>query len=304
MVVLLTGNNAYAIKRRLDGLVKKFIAKHGELALERLDAEEIEAQQIIEAAQSLPFLSAKKLLILRGLSANKLAAEKIEQIISSTDEATDLIIHDPAPDKRSSYYKFLKQQPGFEEHNPAAPNELPGWLIKEAKARGGQLSPADARYLVERIGPNQLMLSNELDKLLIYEPNISHQSIDLLTDETPQSKVFDLLDAAFAGQKAKALKLYEQQRLLKVEPQMILAMIGWQLQVLAVLKTAEALEPGKIAADSGLNPYVLRKAAPLARRLSLEQVKDLVGQALEMDYKNKIGKLDLDEALKNYLITI
>ena len=304
MTIILTGENSFSLQRRLNELIDKFVAKHGELALERLDAEEVEAPQIVEASQSLPFLSARKMLVLRGLSANQQAAEQVEQIISSSGMTTDLIIHDPAPDKRSSYYKFLKKQPGFEEHLQPRPNELPGWLVKETKAHGGQLSPADALYLAERIGLNQMMLVSELDKLLIYEPKITRQSIDLLTDETPQSRVFDLLDAAFAGQKAKALKLYDEQRLQKVEPAAILAMIGWQLRVLAILKTAEELPAGQVAEETGLHPNVLHKSTPLARRLSLEQIKELVAQALEMDYKAKSGKLDLDEALKTYLISL
>ena len=40
MTITLAGSNFYSLKRRLDELAGKFLAEHGELALERIDAEE------------------------------------------------------------------------------------------------------------------------------------------------------------------------------------------------------------------------------------------------------------------------
>src|SRR5207302_5372047 len=103
------------------------------------------------------------------------------------------------------------------------------WLSETAKARNATLNPSDASYLVERVGLNQQLLANELDKLLLYNPQITRSSIDQLTDPTPQSTVFQLLEAAFAGRTKQALDLYAEQRGLKVEPQQIIAMLAWQL---------------------------------------------------------------------------
>ncbi len=70
----------------------------------------------------------------------------------------------------------------------------------------------DAKYLVMRVGANQQTLSNELAKLLSYDKAITRQTIDLLTEQTPQSTIFELLDAAFAGNSKKAMELYAEQR--------------------------------------------------------------------------------------------
>jgi DNA polymerase III delta subunit len=57
MKVTLTGSNFYLLKKRLDELAGKFTAEYGDLAIERIDAEEAESQAILDAVQSLPFLS-------------------------------------------------------------------------------------------------------------------------------------------------------------------------------------------------------------------------------------------------------
>ena len=105
----------------------------------------------------------------------------------------------------------------------------------------------DARYLVERVGTNQQLLANEIEKLALYDKDISKESIDLLTEETPQSTIFELLEAAFAGNHRKVQTLYAEQRAMKVEPPQIIALLAWQLHILAIIKTAGDRTPETIA---------------------------------------------------------
>lgn len=304
MIITLSGSNFYLLKRRLDELISKFTAEHGGLALEKIDAEEAEGRAVLDAVQSLPFLSARKLVIVRNMSANKSASGQIEQIIDSAGESTDIIFYEPSPDKRSSYYKVLKSRTQFEEFNEMDIRALAEWLSEEAQKQGGELSPADATYLVDRVGANQEQLANELAKLLTYDPKINRANIDLLCVKTPQSKVFDLLDAAFGGNKKRALELYEEQRAQKVEPQAIMAMMAWQLKLLALAKTAGKRSPQEIAKDNGLSPYPVTKAQTLARKIDDNKLRDMVAEALEIDVKSKTKNINLDEALKTYITTL
>jgi DNA polymerase-3 subunit delta len=304
MIATLTGENSFAVRQRLKELIGKFVAKHGELAVERFDAEEAEASAMIEAIQALPFLAASKMVIVRNGSANQQFAAQIEQTLSSVSGSTDLILYEPNIDKRTAYFKVLKKQTSFEEYKNLDKPNLAKWLAAEAKKHDTKLSFSDANYLVERLGENQELLYNELSKLALYDPHISKENIDLLTDPTPQSKVFDLLDAAFAGKKGRALELYEDQRAQKVEPQAILAMIAWQLQTLSLIKTAEERSPDQIAKDAGMNPYPVKKATVMANKLSDDRLRQMVSEALEIDLKGKTTSLDLDEALKTYITTL
>jgi DNA polymerase III delta subunit len=126
----------------------------------------------------------------------------------------------------------------------------------------------------------------------------------LLTDPAPQSTVFELLEAAFAGNARKTLQLYGEQRALKVEPQQIVAMLAWQLHVLAVLKAAGDRPADQIAKDAKLNPFVARKSQGIARKLTPTELKKLISDLLEIDAASKRTSIDVDEALQNYLIQL
>lgn len=304
MVVTLTGENSFALQRELNGLVQAYLAEHSDLGLERIDGQEVSTERIAEAVTSLPFLASKKLVVLRAPSSNKQFTEQAEQILDEVSETTDVIIIEPKLDKRLSYYKFLKKKTDFREFPELDINGLARWLTDTARAQDASLSPADARYLVERVGTSQQLLANDLEKLVLYDPKITRQTIDLLTDPTPQSTIFQLLEAAFAGNGKKTLDLYVEQRALKVEPIQIIAMLAWQLHVLAILKTAGDREVDQIAKEAKLNPYVLRKSQDIANKLTLPNLKSQISNLLEIDTKSKRTNLDADEALQNYLLKL
>lgn len=304
MITTLTGENSFGLRRELQQRVSTFVAEHGDLALERLDGEEAEFDRLREAVTGLPFLAPKKLLVLRAPSANKKFTENFEQLFNEIPETNDLIIVEPKLDKRLAYYKYLKKNTDFKEFPELDINGLARWLTDTTKELKATLTPADARYLVERVGANQQLLSNELAKLALYNPKITRQTIDLLTDAAPQSTIFELLEAAFAANMPKTLRLYAEQRALKVEPQQIIAMLAWQLHVLALIKAAGTKSADTIAKEARLSPFVVRKSQGIARQLSPTQVKSLIAGLLEIDTRSKRQPLDLDEALQNYLLQL
>ncbi|HUY85071.1 MAG TPA: DNA polymerase III subunit delta [Candidatus Dormibacteraeota bacterium] len=304
MIVTLAGENSFRLQAELNGLLEVFLGVHGGLALERIDGQEADFDKIREALTGLPFLAARKMVVLRAPSANKQFTESFEQLLNDTVETTDLILVEPKLDKRMAYYKLLKKKTDFREFPELDAGGLARWLVESARAGGGSLGLADASYLVERVGPNQQLLSNELDKLLLYDSNINRRNIDLLTEPTPQSTIFQLLEAAFAGRSEQALKLYAEQRALKVEPPQIVAMLAWQLHVLAVIKAAGDRSADEIAREAKLNPFVVRKSQGIARGLTLAEVKELVSDLLKIDVASKRTSIDSDEALQNYLLAL
>ena len=215
-----------------------------------------------------------------------------------------MLLVEPKLDKRTAYYKFLKKQLGYTEYPELDTPQLAKWLANVAKESNATISLGDANYLVTRVGQNQHLLSNELAKLAQYNPQITRAKIDLLTEQAPQSTIFELLDAALAGNRKRALSLYAEQRAMKVEPQQILALLGWQLHILALVKTAGDRDAGQIASQAKLNPYVVRKTQGIASRMSIAQVKKLVHDARVLDTRLKSESIDADEALQNLIITL
>jgi len=304
MITTLTGENDVLRQEALQRLVDDFVAEHGDMALEHLDGEEVSYERMHEAVQSLPFLVPRKLVVLRSPGANKDFVEKFEQFRADVAETNEIVIVEPKLDKRLSYYKQLKKETDFKEFTVLDGNGLARYLADYAKQQGGSLSGSDARLLVDRIGTNQLTLQHEVDKLISYDPKISRASIELLTERTPASSIFELLDAAFAGNAKRAMALYAEQRSQRVEPQQIIAMLVWQLHILAIAKTAGARSADTIAKEAKISPFTVRKSVDLARRISLQQLKKLVTDLREFDVRLKSQALSADEVVQYYLLNL
>lgn len=305
MTITLTGTNSFLQREKLQTLTRAFIKENGSDGLERFEGDAIELQRLIESLKARSLFSPRRMVIVSELSANKPAAENIENVIEAADaDDITLIISEPKLDKRGSYYKTLKKSTDFHEYLPLDEGGLTKWLQEVASEGEGSISLAEARYLVQRVGSDQLLLSSEVQKLLNYDPQITRVTVDLLTEQAPQSTVFELLDASFSGDVQRALRLYQDQRQQKVEPQAILAMIAWQLHIVAIVKAAGDRSSDLIAKEAALNPYVVRKTSQVTRRLSMSRVKELIHTTLELDVRLKSQSIDADEALKNYLIDL
>ncbi len=299
MIITLTGSNGFLLRAELQRMVAEFVKEYTDMGLERLDGEEVEYDRIRESLESLPFLASKKLVVLRAPSANKEFVENAERLLSELPETTDVIIHEPKLDKRSVYYKLLKKNTNYREFNELDEYELAKWLTTQA-----DISQTDAKYLIERLGANQQLLNNELEKLMAYDPKVTRQTIDLLTEPNPQSTIFQLLDSAFAGNRKKMLNLYAEQRASKVEPQQIIAMLAWQLHILAVVKTAVDSDDAQIASDAKINPFVVRKSQQITKNLSLQKLKDLIRDLARLDLQLKTTAIDADDGLQTFLLRI
>ncbi len=304
MITVLTGTNDFARAAELKRLIAEFVSTHGEFGLETIDAGEVEFGRLLESVSSLPFLASKRMIILENPTANKALVEGVETLLESVADTTELIMNERKFDKRLNLYKTLKKQADFREFTELDERGLAKWLADEAKARGGKLSNSDASYMVSRLGTDQLGLSHELEKLLIYDQNISRDTINLLTEPLPQSTVFDLLDSAFRADHKRTIELYQDQRKQQVEPQAIMGMLAWQLHILAVVKFNEKSSPETIAKEAKLNPYVVRKTLSLAKHLTQKEVKDMVAKALRLDIRLKSETIDADDAVQHFLLTI
>jgi DNA polymerase-3 subunit delta len=304
MLITLTGENSFALKQELNRITGNFVKDNSDLAVENLDGEEDSFEELSAVITSLSLFSRNRLVIIKQASKNKQFTEHFDHIIKDVSPDLDIVLVEPKLDKRLSYYKTAKKKTDFKEFSQLDQLQLAHWLVKAAKSGGGTISLDNAKKLVDRVGTDQQLVSNELNKLLLYQPDITAQTIVLLTEQIPQSTIFNLLEAAFKGQLERVFNLYREQRELNVEPQQIVAMLAWQLHILAIIKTSQEGHLEEIAREAKLNPYVLRKSQSIAQNLSLQKLKDLVDKLLAIDIKLKTKPVDSDEILQNYLLIL
>lgn len=304
MIYTLSGNDQFALQNRLEQLTNDFIKEHGRLSIERFDVEESEPDNVMAAIFALSLFSENKMVIVRRVASAK---ELLENIAGRTEEVPDktvVVLVDSKLDKRARYYKLLQKNTNFELFEQGKYPNLSGWVEDQVKEQKGVIDKKAAHLLVERVGTDKHFLHNEIIKLVTYNPKITRETIELLCEPSPQSSIFDLIDAVFAGNTRKSAKLYDEQREQRIEPLAIIGMIAWQLNIVALLKTAKDRADGEIAKNVKLSPFVIQKTRRLSQKISLQSLKKMIAMTLQLDVRLKSESIDADEAMHHLLLRL
>lgn len=282
MIIALIGDNSYKIKLEKNKIVQSFVNEHGELAVEYFN-DESSPTNIYDALNNLPFLVEKKLVVIENPSTLKDLPSSLMEWLEYPSNNVDVLIIDPKPDKRTAWYKYIIQNMEVIICVSMDEQGLRLWINEYVKNNQSTIEKRAAEELVKRVGFDQNQIKNELNKLMSYDDNISVESVSLLVDALPKDTIFDLLDALISGNSKKTMDLYENLVITGIDPHEILAMIGWQLHTLLLVKTS-SMAP---ETNSGLHPYVVRKNSALASRLSLIDLKKLIDYAVNAELQIK-----------------
>jgi len=107
---------------------------------------------------------------------------------------------------------------------PVATAELPAWLTARAQRSGAQLGAAAARLIADRVEGNLLAASQEIDRLALLAAGapIDVQLVLRSVGDSARYDVFQLAEAAAAGEAGRALHVLAGLKSEGVEPTLIL----------------------------------------------------------------------------------
>ena len=303
MIRLITGENEFALLFEQRRVVDDFLRQYDAFGLERLDGEELQISQLRDALLQLPFLVSRKLVVIKNVFAVKLIQDALSDLLLHVPDEVDVLLIDAKSDRRTKLFKALATNKQVSEFAGLKGSTLEQWVVDYTGERRGKISMDTARYLVDRIGPGQMQLAREIEKLAVFG-EITGELIDTHTEQALRGTVFDLLDRTFAGKIDEALKLYDQLLADKTDPSEILSLIGWQLHVFALVKYAGLGAPADVAKLTGLHPFVVGKALNVVRSMTVETLKEVITKALQADILIKTTPVDSADTVRVLLLEL
>ncbi len=305
MIVTLSGKNEFLINQEIRNIISEYIKVNGDLNVKKIiDTENLDLKDLILDLKSNSLFAENKLFIIYEPSNIKDLKSDFEDFISSINGENQIILVETNIPKSSTFYKYLQKNTDFIIFNELKSYDLSNWAVEYAKSLEAKLDKGTADYLINRIGLNQLILSSEINKLAIYDSDITRSSIDLLTERSPQSTIFSLLDAAFNMRSKEAIEIYADQRQQRVEPEYMISMLVWQMNILAIVISAKNMAVSELASISKISEYTINNTKKLAGKISYSKLKRLVSDLCEMDMRSKTESYDLDQSIKNFIISL
>lgn len=255
------------------------------------------------ACDSLSLFAERRLIELRmpGGKPGVQGAKALEAYARRPPDDTLLLILCGKLDKgaqASAWFKAVEAAGVVLQVWSPTPEQMPDWIEARMCARGLEPEDEAVRLLAERVEGNLLAAAQEIDKLVLLNgPGpVSAEAVLAAVADSARYTVFDLTDAALAGDSARAVRVLETLRAEGVESLLVLWALTLDVRRLTAL------------AEGGAPEQVLRGVPPKHRALVQRAVgryppqawRRLLGQCARADrtIKSTSGGKPWDELLQ------
>lgn len=281
MIYLLYGDNEFEKQAALVALV-------GDVDVVRYDGEELTLADMQEITIGQTLFSQSAVYVISKLSENSDIWSRLSELLFDDDKT--VILLEGKLDKRTKTYKWLQKTAKTQEFLPLSDRQKPqliSWCEAQARERGYKLTRTQIGTLIDRLGFDQLRLSNFLDQLALAE-EITDELIDQLVPLARSENVFDLFVAALSKdyETVHSIISYLESESGVDGAYQTMGLLASQATNVTALVLAGG-DNKTVAADLLVNPYVLQRLSSSARTIDIEHLRPINDALFQADLQMK-----------------
>ena len=280
------------------------------------DMTDPDADALIAAAETLPFMGEKRVIIVRecALLVNGRKAEDDRKV----EAVTDYLTHIPPSacivfyikgkaDGRKKLYTLIKKQHVIVDFSQMNDAECADWARKAMRRMGKALDADTAARLVFTVGRDAALLRQEMDKLCAYLDErdvVTAEDIDAICTRSTECTVFQMVDAQVAGNSDAAFALLRDMVRAGEDRIGILAMLLRQYRILYHMRCLmdERTPQQSQAQLLGIPPFSVGRTQQQARRFDKARLKEAYDFLLDYEFRLKQGRIPQDGCAENALL--
>ncbi len=313
------GIDEFIIKEGIDSLVHKSIDENfKELNLIRLDGNNIKIENVINACETLPFMSEKKVVEIYRANflrekVDKESLKLFEEINSYLDNLPPyciLILYYLAEDDREKPSKKLNKID--KKTCVVKADKLKGdKLYKKVQSmfeiQGKSIEKSQIKFFCENVDNNMSIISSEIDKLINYTEGreIKKEDIIAMLPYKSNNDIFNLVDFLSQKRPEKAISILNELIFRGEEMLAILSMIERQFKLLFNIKAGMENHKDKVtlARELNLNPFICEKLMSQSKKFSLKQLKKCMELCLNTERNIKTSTIDKKTEIEMLIIS-
>lgn len=306
----------------LDNCVKKIIKLFGETVkgINYIQIDESNVQEIISDIETPAFGYEKKLIIAKNTGLFKKEGRKKNVEVEKLKEKIEKYLNENIEEvKESVVLIFIEEEAEkgklldiidkngitckFDEQKPL---ELQKRLKSICDMYKVNIDSSTLQYFIECCGTNMQILINEIRKLIEFVGSggtIKKDDIDKLSIRQIESIIFDLTDNLGQKNVSKALDVLHNLIYTKEPIQKILITLYNHFKKLYIVKLCVKYNKD-IISSLKLKPnqtFLVNKYKNQSRLFTDENLETIINELINLDYKYKIGLIDIDIGLEAIL---
>ncbi len=255
------------------------------------DDDNFDADAVIDACETLPIGSDKKIVLLKNLTKiNENFKKKLKDYIKKPVESTCLVIFD-------FFNKFdfvISEKVSAKRLDDFSLKEL---IVADLHAHNKTITTDACQQLIEACCNYYSLIKNELDKLISCDDDqITTKTIDNLVCKETEFTVFELTDALSKRDSQKAVSLLN---LMEKDTKTFSLVLNHFRRLFFV--AVSGLSDKELSELLNVKEYAITKARTLSKNFSKLQLKNIYEMLNDVDFYIKNGQMQTENALY-YLI--
>lgn len=288
-----------------------------DLNLVKFDGMKVQFDEVMNACETLPFMSEKKVVIVfradfLGAKDDRESKKKVEDFqgyLSTLPPYTILLMYYVFSDDRekvSNNIKKLDKLATLVQVDKLKGNRLYKKVADIFEERQRSINKVLLQFFCDNIENNMELINNEINKLLDYTEGreITKQDIVDLLPQTNNDDIFDLVDFVSQRKAEKAINILNELLFKGESVTGVLFMIERQFKLLYSIKLG--LEEGKnkdmLVKELRLHPYVCEKLINQSKKFSLKQIRECMKMCLDTEKALKSSQGDKKIEMEMLLI--
>lgn len=303
---LLFGEEDYLKRMYRDNLKEAILADSDNINYSYFEGKNIDILQIQETAETLPFFSDYRMILIEDSGLFK-SANSLSDYLANMPESTIIVFVEKEVDKRNKLYKFVNKKGIAVEMKQMKDTDTKHFIMSILKENGRQINETTVNYFLQQVGNSLLNITNEIDKLIAYtygRSKITISDIDAICCVQLTKRIFNMIDYAIMGKKNSALKLYHDLLELRESPMSILYLITRQFNILLQVKESVDIPKSQLASKLQIPPFAVGKYISQAERFDDHKLKDMLDECIETEYRFKRGLIDGQIGIELLLIKL
>ncbi len=276
--------------------------------MDTFEAEESSVDDILTAANTMPFMSDKRLVVVRGVE--RLTAEQSEPLVAyAKDPApyTCLVLVAAKVNKNTRLYRAVAALGGAFEYAAPKRGEYPAEVTRALKEAGKTISGEAAQAVIALVGRDLRRIEAEAGKLAAYvgeRDEVALSDVEAVTAKGASASVFDYLDAVGSRDVGKALRLLKDLLGSGESPVGVHAMTVRHVRALigARALTDRGESPDRMAPRLGMPPWLARNVAAQASRWERGELSRALRDAAAADAEMKTSPVDAGLVLQRWVV--
>lgn len=318
-LLLFFGKEKYLIQWAVDAIVQTFVHDACKaLDFAPLEGESVTVDELIAHGETLPLMSQKKVVIIRGCkwvestrSKNLDEAEekRLLQYLKNFPDSCLLIILAESVDKRKRLTKTITEVGSIYDFAELDERSLKGFIEKKVKEAGKIIRPAAVNELISLSGYfhketeyTLYHLDNDIKKAVAHADGeeILLADISATVAGNLDTNVFALMDALSKGRKQEAFQLLHHLLISGENEYLLLSLLCSHFELMLSVKEmgANRYAFAQMKEQLAVHEFRIKKAIEFSQRFSLSWLRKVLHKSYDVDRQIKSGFLPASLALE------